>query len=103
MNDDFALSMGLPATIFRTIHHNEYVDIIFYEMKDFPSMFSLSGSDKYTRLIVEMLSYFRLENCDKYYNQFRFFRIWFFLQRHRGFAFKPFFTNFHATGKIGEY
>ncbi|KNC89039.1 YPO3983 family protein [Trabulsiella odontotermitis] len=39
----------------------------------------------------------------KVYSQFRFLRIWFFLQRHRNFAFKPFFTNFHAIGKIGEY
>lgn len=30
------------------------------------------------------------------YRNFRFFRIWFFLQRHRDFAFKPFFTNFNA-------
>ncbi|HEX4503120.1 MAG TPA: YPO3983 family protein [Scandinavium sp.] len=31
------------------------------------------------------------------YRNFRFFRIWFFLQRHRDFAFKPFFTNFNAS------
>ncbi|MFK3660983.1 DUF3289 family protein [Scandinavium sp. NPDC088450] len=31
------------------------------------------------------------------YRQFRFFRIWFFLQRHKDFAFKPFMTNFSAT------
>ncbi|WBM71181.1 DUF3289 family protein [Buttiauxella sp. WJP83] len=30
------------------------------------------------------------------YRCFRFFRIWFFLQRHERFAFKPFFTNFSA-------
>ncbi len=28
------------------------------------------------------------------YAQFRFFRIWFFLQRHRDYAYKPFMTNF---------
>lgn len=37
---------------------------------------------------------------DKLYSQFRFFRIWFFLQRHRDFAFKPFFTNFNSVEKI---
>ncbi|ANG94254.1 hypothetical protein A8A57_18325 [Lelliottia amnigena] len=39
---------------------------------------------------------------DKYRN-FRFFRIWFFLQRHRDYAFKPFFTDFHSVVRIGEY
>ncbi|MFW0764496.1 YPO3983 family protein [Trabulsiella odontotermitis] len=54
----------------------------------------------------EAQDHFGLDVTDirnKIYNQFRFFRIWFFLQRHRDFAFKPFFTNFHATGKVGEY
>ena len=37
------------------------------------------------------------------YSQFRFFRIWFFLQRHKDFAFKPFFTNFHSTVRIGKF
>ena len=31
------------------------------------------------------------------FKQFRFFRIWFFLQRHKDYAFKPFFTNFSAN------
>ncbi|HCT5176117.1 TPA: DUF3289 family protein [Enterobacter hormaechei subsp. steigerwaltii] len=31
-----------------------------------------------------------------FYKNFRFFRIWFFLQRHRDYAFKPFMTNFRA-------
>lgn len=37
------------------------------------------------------------------YQEFRFFRIWFFLQRHRDYAFKPFFTDFHSVVRIGEY
>ncbi|MGM8712568.1 YPO3983 family protein [Enterobacter hormaechei] len=37
------------------------------------------------------------------YSQFRFFRIWFFLQRHRDFAFKPFFTNFKTIERMSEY
>lgn len=37
-----------------------------------------------------------------FYRNFRFFRIWFFLQRHRDFAFKPFFTNFNADVVIKE-
>lgn len=35
------------------------------------------------------------------YNKFRFFRIWFFLQHHKNFAFRPFFTNFGANIYIG--
>lgn len=31
------------------------------------------------------------------YSQFRFFRVWFFLQRYEKFAFKPYMTNFSAT------
>lgn len=34
------------------------------------------------------------------YNKFRFFRIWFFLQRHRDYAYKPFLTNFSANIRI---
>jgi uncharacterized protein (TIGR03034 family) len=37
------------------------------------------------------------------FNKFQFFRIWFFLQRHRNFAFKPFFTNFMASVRVSEY
>lgn len=40
---------------------------------------------------------------NKLYREFRFFRIWFFLQRHRDFAFKPFFTNFNTIIRIGSY
>lgn len=40
---------------------------------------------------------------NKLYREFRFFRIWFFLQRHRDFAFKPFFTNFNTITRIGSY
>lgn len=34
------------------------------------------------------------------FKNFRFFRIWFFLQRHKDYAFKPFFTNFSANVNI---
>ncbi len=34
------------------------------------------------------------------FNQFRFFRIWFLLQRYSQFAFKPFMTNMEATVEI---
>ncbi|WP_407829999.1 YPO3983 family protein [Trabulsiella odontotermitis] len=40
---------------------------------------------------------------DNFYRQLRFFRIWFFLQRHRDFAFKPFFTNFYSVERVGNY
>lgn len=37
---------------------------------------------------------------DILYKNFRFFRIWFFLQRHKDYAFKPFFTNFNAYVRV---
>lgn len=37
------------------------------------------------------------------YREFRFFRIWFFLQHHRDFAFKPFLTNFNSVERIDNY
>ncbi|EDQ1077187.1 DUF3289 family protein, partial [Salmonella enterica] len=37
---------------------------------------------------------------DALYNKFRFFRIWFFLQRHRDYAYKSFMTNFSAHIRI---
>jgi len=36
------------------------------------------------------------------YNNFRFFRIWFFLQHHKNFAYKPFMTNFSVHINIGD-
>lgn len=56
-------------------------------------------------LFFDAQDHFGLDVIDiqsKVYSQFRFFRIWFFLQRHRDFAFKPFFTNFHSVEKIGK-
>lgn len=38
-----------------------------------------------------------------FYRQFRFFRIWFFLQRHQDFAFRTFFTNFSTVVRINSY
>lgn len=38
---------------------------------------------------------------DSLYKNFRFFRIWFFLQHHKNFAYKPFLTNFSAHVNIG--
>ncbi len=40
---------------------------------------------------------------NKTYSKYRFFRIWFFLQRHKDFAFKPFFTNFNTIERIENY
>ncbi|EAN5161887.1 DUF3289 family protein [Salmonella enterica] len=40
---------------------------------------------------------------NKLYREFRFFRIWCFLLRHRDFAFKPFFINFNTITRIGSY
>lgn len=35
------------------------------------------------------------------YKNFRFFRIWFILQRHRDYAYRPFLTDFSANARIG--
>ncbi|EIA7709057.1 DUF3289 family protein [Escherichia coli] len=40
---------------------------------------------------------------NKTYSKYRFFRIWFFLQRHKDSAFKPFFTNFNTIERIENY
>ncbi|ELK3970192.1 DUF3289 family protein [Escherichia coli] len=40
---------------------------------------------------------------NKTYSKYRFFRIWFFLQRHKDFSFKPFFTNFNTIERIENY
>lgn len=50
--------------------------------------------------------HFGLDTIDiknNFYRNFRFFRIWFFLQRHKDFAFKPFFTNINSVERIGSY
>ncbi|WP_449557688.1 DUF3289 family protein [Huaxiibacter chinensis] len=59
-----------------------------------------------TTLIYKALEHFGLDIIDikkDIYRNFRFFRIGFFLPRHKYFAFKPFFTNFQAVFRIGEY
>ncbi|MDI3358979.1 DUF3289 family protein [Lelliottia sp. V89_10] len=69
---------------------------------------TLSSLQEYTMgwsatLFFEAQDHFGLDVIDiqdKLYSQFRFFRIWFFLQRHRDFAFKPFFTNFNSVEKL---
>lgn len=38
---------------------------------------------------------------DSLYKNFRFFRIWFFLQHHKQFAYRPFLTNFSTHVNIG--
>lgn len=54
----------------------------------------------------EAQDHFGLDVTDiknKVYRELRFFRIWFFLQRHKDFAFKPFFTNFQSVETISVY
>ncbi|HED3853665.1 TPA: DUF3289 family protein [Enterobacter soli] len=71
---------------------------------------TLSNIQKYAigwsaTLYFEAQDHFGLDVVDiknEFYSQFRFFRIWFFLQRHKDFAFKPFFTNFHSVERVGS-
>ncbi|WP_430381665.1 YPO3983 family protein [Trabulsiella odontotermitis] len=58
------------------------------------------------KIFFEAQDHFGLDVTDiksKVYSQFRFFRIWFLLQRHKDFAFKPFFTRFNSVENIGQY
>lgn len=67
------------------IENNRFLAIIHYKIQDH---FGLDSDD---------ISKFK-------FNQFRFFRIWFVLQRYKEFSFKPFITNMEATVEItGEY
>ncbi|MBM3069667.1 DUF3289 family protein [Lelliottia sp. RWM.1] len=54
-------------------------------------------------ILVEAQDHFGLGREDitkKLYQSFRFFRIWFILQRYNCFSFKPFVTNFNASIKL---
>ncbi|QKJ85074.1 DUF3289 family protein [Paramixta manurensis] len=55
------------------------------------------------QLHYKVQDHFGLDNHDimkKTFHQFRFFRIWFLLQRYNQFGFKPFFTNMEAAVNI---
>ena len=60
--------------------------------------------DSYSAIVhYKIQDHFGLDSDDilKFkFNQFRFFRIWFVLQRYEQFAFKPFVTNMEATIEI---
>lgn len=63
------------------INNNHYRAVLHYKVQD------------HFGLDVEDISKFK-------FNQFRFFRIWFVLQRFNEFSFKPFMTNIEATIEI---
>ncbi|MCX8962758.1 DUF3289 family protein [Erwinia psidii] len=62
------------------------------------------GNDHYQAVVhYKIQDHFGLDDDDvlKFkFNQFRFFRIWFVLQRYNQFGFKPFMTNMEATIEI---
>jgi len=60
------------------INHDRYRAVVHYKVQD------------HFGLDVDDISKFR-------FNQFRFFRIWFILQRYNQFGFKPFMTNMETT------
>ncbi|MBT0723952.1 DUF3289 family protein [Rosenbergiella sp. S61] len=63
------------------VDHDRYRAVVHYKVQD------------HFGLDVDDISKFK-------FNQFRFFRIWFVLQRYNQFGFKPFMTNMEATIKI---
>ncbi|NIF59787.1 DUF3289 family protein [Enterobacter sp. Ap-916] len=62
------------------------------------------GKERYRAVVhYKVQDHFGLDDEDiskVKFNQFRFFRIWFVLQRYSEFAFKPFMTNMQATIEI---
>lgn len=100
MNMDMLLSMSLPVEIFSTFHRfdNYYIDDMQYgDLSDLDfQRYAMSWEGS---LAFEAQDHFGLGKEDitrELYKNFRFFRIWFFLQRHRDYAYKPLMTNFNA-------
>ncbi|MDK9362828.1 YPO3983 family protein [Lelliottia wanjuensis] len=92
-NEDRINGLGI------TVHDIAAQSITLFSLQEYAMGWSAA-------LFFEAQDHFGLDVIDiqnKLYNKFRFFRIWFFLQRHRDFAFKPFFTNFHTVEKIGKW
>lgn len=92
-NEDRINGLGI------TVHDIAAQSITLFSLQEYAMGWSAT-------LFFEAQDHFGLDVIDiqnKLYNKFRFFRIWFFLQRHRDFAFKPFFTNFHTVEKIGKW
>ncbi|WP_330986147.1 MULTISPECIES: DUF3289 family protein [Enterobacterales] len=122
LHDISNLSMHLPCTLFETLHrfNDTSADDMKYGDMDERQLRALGLDDISVRVDPYRLirydfpkpeNYRQFENGFSFrpvegldindihnslYRNFRFFRIWFFLQRHRDFAFKPFFTNFNA-------
>lgn len=100
----YASSMLRSFSSGTKITHKECVNILFDEIKELSHLFSFWG--EYKKIITELINHFGLDLYDikdDFYRKFRFFRIWFFLQRHKDFAFKPFFTNFYTIERIAGY
>lgn len=79
-----------------TIHDTWATDISIKSLK--------IDSDRYRAVVhYKVQDHFGLDNGDiskLKFSQFRFFRIWFLLQRYNQFGFKPFMTNMKATVEI---
>lgn len=79
-----------------TVHDIHFQRIILYN-------FVRSKIGWSAEIAFEAQDHFGLGREDitkKLFHSFRFFRIWFVLQRYDAFKFKPFMTNFHARIKI---
>lgn len=65
------------------------------------------NNSRFTAVVnYKIQDHFGLDDNDIWnakFNQFRFFRIWFLLQRHCQFAFRPFITNMQTTVEINGY
>lgn len=64
---------------------------------------SINGNHWKATLLYTAQDHFGLDDDDINkikFRQIQFFKIWFFLQRYKGFAFKPFMTNMEATIEI---
>lgn len=82
-----------------TVHDISVQKIRFFNIQRYAHGWSAT-------LHFEAQDHFGLDVIDisnKFYNEFRFFRIWPFLQRHRAFSFKPFSTNFGTVVRMDKY
>ncbi len=103
-----SLSMRLPCTLFESLHrfNDTTADDMKYGDMDERQLRALGLDDISVRVDPYRLIRYdfpKPENYRQFGNRnFRFFRIWFFLQRHRDFAFRPYFANFNASIMVNE-
>ena len=106
LTDSPLQSVSFPCVLFETQKKVEdYVHDIFAAQIIIEDLVIKEG--KFTAVIrYNIQDHFGLDNDDilmPHFHQFRFFRIWFVLQRYDRFGCKPFMTNMCARVEISGY